>query len=64
MKIERSKFVAEGKMEIGPTEWYFVFLDGEFLGQRLLDHFGVLGERGSTDLGRVRVTVERLEDGL
>jgi hypothetical protein len=60
--MERGGFVAEGKMEIGPMEWYFVFLDGEFLGQRLLDHFGFLGERGSTDLGRVRVTVERLEE--
>jgi hypothetical protein len=59
--MERGRFVAEGKMEIGPMAWYFVFLDGEFLGQLLLNHFGVLGERGSTDLGRVRVTVEWLE---
>ena len=59
--MERGKFVAEGKMEIGPMAWYFVFLDGEFLGQLLLNHFGVGGEHGSTDLGRVRVTVEWLE---
>lgn len=60
--MERGGFVAEGKMEIGPTEKFFVFFDGEYLGQRLVDHFGLPEERGYTDLGRVRVTVERLEE--
>jgi hypothetical protein len=54
--------VAESKMEIGPAEHYFTFLGGEYLGQLLLKQFGLPEERNYTDLGRVRVTVERLED--
>ena len=60
--MERGEFVAEGKVEIGPSEKFFVFLDGEYLGQKLMDHFRLPEERGYTDLGRVRVTVERLEE--
>ncbi len=60
--MEQSKFVAEGSLEIGPSAQYFVFLDGEYLGQRVLDHFGLPEERGYTGLGRVRITVERLEE--
>lgn len=58
--MERKEFVAEGKMEIGPSAQFFVFLDGDYLGQQLVSHFGLPEERGYTDLGRVRVTVERL----
>ncbi len=61
--MERGKFVAEGKMEIGPKEQFFVFLDGEHLGRLLVDHFGLAGEHGYCDLGRVRVAVERLDEG-
>jgi len=52
-------------MEIGSTERFFVFLDGEYLGKALIGHFGLPEERGYTNLGRVRVTAERLgrEDG-
>ena len=60
--MKRYEFVAEGKMEIGPSEKFFVFLDGVHLGDLLQQHFGVLEERGYTDLGRMRVTVERLEE--
>jgi hypothetical protein len=60
--MERNDFVAEGKMEVGPTEQYFTFLDGEYLGELVLRHFGLPQERGYTDVGRVRVTVERLEE--
>ncbi len=59
--MERSEFVTEGQMEIGPAEHYFTFLDGEHLGWLLLKHFGFPEERGYTDLGRVRISVERLE---
>ncbi len=58
----RSTFVAEGKMSLGPSARYFVFLEGEYLGQRLVDHFGLPEERGYTDLGGVRITVERLDE--
>ena len=63
----RNKFVAEGKMAVGkmavgPSARYFVFLEGEYLGRRLVDHFGLPEERGYTDLGHVRITVERLDD--
>lgn len=50
--MERERFVAEGKMEVGPTERYFVFLEGEHLGQRLVAHFRLPEERGYTDLER------------
>ena len=58
----RNKFVAEGKMAVDPPARYFVFLDGEYLGRRLVDHFGLPEERGYTYLGRIRITVERLDD--
>ena len=58
----RNKFVAEGKMAVGPSARYFVFSEGEYLGRRLVDHFGLPEERGYTDLGHVRITVERLDD--
>lgn len=58
--MQKEDFVMEGKMEIGPSEKYFAFLDGEYLGKLLVEHFGLPEERGYTDLGRVRLTVERL----
>jgi hypothetical protein len=59
--MERGEFAAEGHMQLGPTGYYFVFLDGEYLGKRLCDHFGIPEERGYTEVGRVRITVEMLE---
>jgi hypothetical protein len=58
----RNKFVAEGKMAVGPSARHFVYWEGEYLCQRLVDHFGLPEERRYTDLGRVRITVERLDD--
>ncbi len=60
--MECREFVAEGRMEIEPSAQFFVFLDGDYLGQRLIDHYRLPEERGYTDLGRVRVTVELLEE--
>jgi hypothetical protein len=59
--MERGAFVAEGHMQLGPTEYYFVFLDGEYLGKLVSEHFGIPEERGYTDIGWVRVTVEMLK---
>jgi hypothetical protein len=56
--MEHKAFVAEGQMEIRPTKQFFTFLDGEHLGWLVLKHFGLPEERGITDMGRVRVTVE------
>ena len=56
------KFVVEGIVEVGPKEDYFAFVDGEHLGALLRRLFGVEPERGYTSLGRLRITVERLED--
>ena len=56
------RFEAEGQMQIGPSERFFVFLDGLYLGEQLVGHFGLPEERGFTNLGLVRVTVERLEE--
>ena len=60
--MERGKFVTEGLMEVGPSEKFFLFLDGEHLGHLLLHHFRLPEERGDTKIGRVRIAVERLED--
>lgn len=60
--MESSAFVSEGKMEIGSKEQFFVFLDGQHLGQMLVEHFRLPGEPGYCDAGRVRVTVERLDE--
>jgi hypothetical protein len=60
--MERGGFVAEGSMEVGPSKDYFLFLDGVHLGKLLLHHLRLPEERGDTELGRVRVTVEWLED--
>jgi hypothetical protein len=57
-----SRFSVEGQMQIGPSEYFFVFLDGEWLGKQLVEHFALPQERGYTDMGRVRVTIERLEE--
>ena len=61
--MERARFVMEGKLAVGPAGHYFLFLDGEYLARVLLSYFQFPEERGYTDLGRVRVTVERLEEG-
>lgn len=60
--MERSAFVAEGKLEVGPSKDYFTFLDGDHIGHLLLQHFGAREVPGYTDLGRVRITVERIEE--
>jgi len=60
--VERDDFVVEGVLGIGPAEKFFVFLDGEYFGKLLVDHFRLPEEKGYKDLGRVRVTVERLEE--
>ena len=31
--MDHSEFVAEGTLDVGPSAQYFVFLDGEYLGQ-------------------------------
>jgi hypothetical protein len=54
--------VAEGKLEAGPSKDYFAVLDGDFLGHLLLEHFGGAEETGYTDLGCLRITVERIEE--
>jgi hypothetical protein len=56
------KFVREGIVQIGPKAEFFVFVDGDYLGALLSEHFGVGAETGYTSLGRLRVTVERLEE--
>ena len=56
------KFVREGIVEIGPKAEFFVFVDGEYLGALLSEHLGADAEIGYTSLGRMRVTVQPLED--
>lgn len=60
--MEPNKLVAEGKLEVGPKEECFIFLNGDHLGKLFVDHFDMAGEPGYCDLGRVRITVERLEN--
>ncbi len=60
--MDRSeKFVTEGSVELGPKEDFFLFVDGIYLGSLLRTHFGVDAETGYTPLGRLRVTVERVD---
>ncbi|MDP8900285.1 MAG: hypothetical protein M3N33_03905 [Actinomycetota bacterium] len=33
--MERGAFVAEGGMELGPKEEFFIFLNGDYLGRQL-----------------------------
>ncbi len=61
-KSDWDKFVAEGLLEIGPMRNYFIFLDGDQLGDLLLKHPGIPEQRGYRSAGRVRITVERIED--
>lgn len=61
--MEWGAFVREGQMQVGPGDKYFVFVDGDYLGGLLIEHFGLTHERDYTDVGRVRVTVEKLEEG-
>ncbi|MBA3473173.1 MAG: hypothetical protein H0T57_08090 [Rubrobacter sp.] len=35
--MEQGKFVVEGQMQIGPTERFFTFVDGEILGELLVN---------------------------
>lgn len=58
--VGRNECVAEGRLKIGPSERFFVFLNGEYLGKALIGRFGLPEERGYTDQGRVRVTMEWL----
>lgn len=60
--MERDGFLAEGRLEVGPKEGFFVVLDGEHLGELLVRHFGLPEVRGYTDLGRVRVAARRLPE--
>ena len=55
------KFIAEGSVELGPKEDFFGFLDGEHPGTMLRRHFGVEAEVAYIPLGRLRVTVERVD---
>ncbi len=58
--MERREFVAEGKMEIGPKEEFFVFLGGDHLGRLLTDHFGLAGKLGYCDLELAPIGWQRL----
>ncbi len=49
-------------MEIGPQESYFIFLDGDYLGDLLSKHFGIPKEKGYRSAGRVRISVEVIDD--
>ena len=60
---QRRDFSVEGLLEIGPRADYFTFLDGDFLGHVLAQHAGVQPKQGEyTRLGRVRITVEWLDE--
>lgn len=61
--MESKEFVAEGRLQLGPMDKHFLFLDGEHIGPRIATQFGVPLEQGDyTDLGYVRITVEQVEE--
>jgi hypothetical protein len=59
--MEQGVFVREGQMQVGPGAKYFVFLDGDYLMNLLVEQSRFPKERDYTEVGRVHVTVERLE---
>ena len=59
---QREAYVVEGRLEIGPEELPLVFVEGEELGGLLLRRFPLSPDDDYYRLGRVRVTVERLEE--
>lgn len=61
-KAQWDKFVAQGELTIGPMEDYFIFLDGQYLGDLLSGHMGIPKQKGYRSAGRMRVTVERIGD--
>ncbi len=64
MGRKREDFVVEGVIEIGPRADYFAFLDGDFIGHVFVKHAGGVEPKVGeyTRLGRVRMSVEWLED--
>jgi hypothetical protein len=60
---QKRDFSLEGVVEVGPRADYFLFLDGEQIGQLLSRYSGIRPVTGEyTRLGRARITVEWLED--
>ena len=55
-------YVVEGRLEIGPEELPLVFVDGEELGGLLLRRFPNSFDGDYHRIGRVRVSVEWLEE--
>jgi hypothetical protein len=49
-------------VDLGPKEDYFTSVDGGYLGKLSGTHLGGDAEPGYTSLGRLRVTVERVEE--
>lgn len=61
--MKDDKFVAEGKVEVGPRDKFFLFLDGEHLGELIVDHFRLPGvDQRYCELGKARITVELLQE--
>ena len=59
----RKNFVVEGLVEVGPRSDLLLFVDAEQIGYLFLQHSGVVPKENEyTPLGRVRVSVEWLED--
>jgi hypothetical protein len=60
----RKDFVVEGLVEVGPRSDFLLFVDAEQIGYLFLQHSGTKRKENEyTPLGRVRVSVEWLEDG-
>ncbi len=55
-------FVRAGIVDLGPTEDHFTSVYGGNLGKLPGTYFGGDAEPGYTSLGRLRVTVERVEE--
>jgi hypothetical protein len=60
---QKRDFSLEGVVEVGPRADFFLFLDGEQMGQLFSQYAGIRPVSGEyTRLGRARITVEWLED--
>jgi hypothetical protein len=59
--MEGARSSGRGRCRSAPGDKYFVFLDGDYLGNLLVEHFRLPNGRDCTEVGPVRVTGERLE---
>lgn len=60
-EVGQNRFVVEGRAELGPDQ-FPLFVDGEAVGPMIVEHFRPPAVDQYYRLGRLRVTVELLDE--